>query len=183
MTPEQIQALWAAAQDAVLSPEQMASLSISNPYTQQGPIARKMQASLARVAPAVAQEMLAEAGTNMSLQAKAAQMGLAPLTEDLKAEIAAFSPVTPEQARANRIEELKAALPWGSQGSYDEQGNFIPGQKPNLTLQMELSALDPELAGSMKVAAQPPVANNAMDEEAARYVNSLVAAGYGRMKD
>ena len=179
----QVSILWRAAQEAMLTPEQLRSLSIANPYTLSGPVADKMRAAVSRIAPAQAQEWIAEAGTSMSLQAKAAQLGLEKMTPDLQAEISAFTPITPEQQRDARIEELKASLPWGSQGSYDEAGNFTPGKQPNLSAQLELEMLAPELAGSMKVAARPPVADGGMDQESANWVNdrlrSMQASGMG----
>ena len=92
MNNEQIQALWKSAQEAGLTAEQIRGLSITNPYTLRGPTAQRIQSALARTAPAIAQQMLAESGAEMSLQAKAAQLGLAEMTNDLQAEIEAFSP-------------------------------------------------------------------------------------------
>lgn len=171
MNTEQISALWRAAQEAGLSAEQLRGLSISNPYSLQGPVAQRMQSALARTAPAIAQQLLAESGAQMSLQAKAAQMGLTQMTSDLAAEIEAFTPLTPEQARDARVEELIAQLPYGSQGRYLEDGSFVPGQPMNLTAAMELEALAPEKAAAVKLQAQPPVATGGLSEADALWVN------------
>ena len=172
MNETQVQVLWEAAHHAGLSKDQMRGLSIANPYTLSGPVADKMKSAVSRVAPAQAQQWIAEAGAQMSLQARAASLGMADMTTELQAEINAFTPVTPEQATNDRIEELKASLPWGSNGHYLESGQFVPGAKPNLTRQMELQALDPMLAASMEAAAQPPVENTGLSEEAAARINA-----------
>ena len=177
MNNEQVQILWSAAQDAGLTKDQMRGLSIANPYALSGPVAERMRASVSRIAPAQAQEWIAEAGAQMSLQARAASLGMTDMTVDLQAEINAFTPVTPEQATYNRIEELKASLPYGSQGHYLEDGSFVPGTKGNFTLQMELQALAPDVAANMKAAAQPPVANTGLSEEAAARINSQLRSG------
>ena len=177
MNNEQIAALWRAAQEAGLSQEQIRGLSVSNPYTQRGPIAQQIQSALARTAPAIAQQMLAESGAEMSLQAKAAQMGLAEMTVDLKAEIAAFSPKTPDQAKRERIDELVASNPYGVQGYYNEQGDYIAPVNGDLTKALELEALAPERAQALKLQATPPKpAEGALTAEGAAFVNSRIAS-------
>jgi hypothetical protein len=47
MNNEQISALWKAAQEAGLSPEQLRGLSVANPYTQRGQVAQQIQSALA----------------------------------------------------------------------------------------------------------------------------------------
>lgn len=180
MTPEQITALWRAAQDAGLSAEQINGLAPENPYAKTGPVARMMQSAIARVAPEIAQQFLAEAGTTASLKALAAQQGLVERTPAIDAELAAFNPKTPEQAKADRIAELQAMCPFGTVGSYSADGTFVPGKQPNLTAALELQSLDPDLAASLKAAAQPPVANpGALTAEGAAYVNSMLQAHGG----
>ena len=97
-------------------------------------------------------------------------------------EMSALNGTLPEQAISPQerqeaaiqaeIQHLSAVNPFGGQGSYDEQGNFTPGPKPNLTNQIRLQMLAPELAGSLKAAAAPPVANQGMTQEECDRVNS-----------
>jgi len=61
-----------------------------------------------------------------------------------------------EQANAARIAELVAAQVYGTPGTYSETGEYIPGQAGNITAQMELASLDPQLAAQLKTAATPP---------------------------
>jgi len=177
MTPEQISALWKAAQEAGLTAEQIRGLSISNPYSQRGPTAQRIQSALARTAPAIAQQFLAESGAEMSLQAKAAQMGLTEMTNDLQAEIEAFSPKTPEQARFDRVQEILAQAPGGRAGYYDEAGDYVPPKEGNATLMMELAALDPDAYQREELHRKPPTPNpGALTEEGAAFVNARLAS-------
>jgi hypothetical protein len=177
MTPEQIKSLWAAANQAGLTAEQINNLQPINPYTQTGAVARMMQSAIARVDPAVAQQFLAEAGTTMSLKAQAAQLGLTERTPAIDAEIAAFTPRTPEQAKAERIEELIAANPYPTQGVYLADGSYQPGKGGNLTAALELEALAPERAAALKMAAQPPKPQaGALSSEGAAFVNAGLAS-------
>ena len=177
MTPEQISALWKAAQDAGLSAEQINNLQPVNPYTQNGATARMMQSAIARVAPDVAQQFLAEAGTQPSLMALAAEQGLTERTTAIDAELAAFRPRTPEQARSERIEELIASRPYGQQGYYNEQGDFVAPVDGDLTKALELEALAPERAQAMKLVAMPPAPKpGALTEEGAAFVNARLAS-------
>ena len=177
MNNEQISALWKAAQEAGLTAEQIRGLSISNPYTQRGPTAQRIQSALARTAPAIAQQMLAESGAEMSLQAKAAQLGLAEMTNDLQAEIAAFSPVTPEQARFDRVQEILAQEPGGRAGYYNEAGDFVAPKQSNATLMMELSALDSASFQREELHRKPPTpAEGAITQEGADFINARLAS-------
>lgn len=176
MNNEQISALWQAAQEAGLTQEQLRALSIQNPYSQRGPVAQRIQSALARTAPAIAQQMLAESGAEMSLQAKAAQMGLAEMTNDLKAEIEAFSPKTPEQARFDRVQEILAKEPGGRAGYYNDAGDYVPPKQADMTLMMELSALDPTAFQREELHRKPPAADpNALTAEGAARVNADLA--------
>ena len=113
----------------------------------------------------------------MSLQAKAAQLGLAEMTVDLRAEIAAFTPRTPDEAKRERIEELIAAQPYGAQGYYNESGDFVPGAQGNMTAALELEALAPERAAALKLQAQPPKpAEGALSAEGAEFINARLAS-------
>lgn len=177
MNNEQISALWKAAQEAGLSPEQLRGLSIANPYTQRGATAQRIQSALARTAPAIAQQMLAESGAEMSLQAKAAQMGLTEMTNDLQAEIEAFSPKTPEQARYDRVQEILAKEPGGRAGYYNDAGDYVPPKPADMTLMMELSALDPTAFQREELHRKPPEVNpNALTAEGAEFVNARLAS-------
>jgi hypothetical protein len=178
MNQEQIQILWSAAKQSGLTPEQLRGLTIANPFTLSGPVADRMKAAVSSIAPAQAQAWIAEAGASMSLQAKAAQLGLAEMTYDLQAEIEAFSPMTPEQAREARIDQLSALQPYGTQGQYDAQGNYIPGAAGNLTAAVELEALAPDVAAALKAKAQPAAPQpGALDEAGALFVNQFLATG------
>ena len=177
MNNEQISALWKAAQDAGLSAEQIRGLSIANPYSQRGPVSQRIQSALARTAPAIAQQMLAESGAEMSLQAKAAQMGLAEMTNDLLAEIEAFSPVTPEQARFDRAQWIIAQEPGGRDGYYNEAGTFVPPKECNATLMVELSTLDNAAFQREELHRKPPTPNpGALTEEGADFINARLAS-------
>ena len=70
------------------------------------------------------------------------------------------------------IQQLADSQPFGSFGTYTEDGTFIPGKKGNLTNQIRLRMLAPELAGSLEAAAAPPVANQGMTQEECDRVNS-----------
>jgi len=142
-----------------------------------GATARMMQSAIARVAPEIAQQFLAEAGTQPSLMALAAEQGLTERTTAIDAELAAFRPRTPEQARAERIEELIASRPYGQQGYYNEQGDFVEPVKGDLTKALELEALAPERAQALKLQAMPPAPNpGAVTEEGAAFVNARLAS-------
>ena len=85
----------------------------------------------------------------------------------------AISPQERQNAEIQaEIQRLSAVNPFGGQGSYDDAGVFTPGPKPNLTNQIRLRMIAPELAGSLKAAAAPPVANQGMSQEECDRVNS-----------
>lgn len=177
MDQRQITALWNAAQQAGLTSEQISSLQPVNPYSQTGKVARAMQSAIARIDPEVAQQFLAEAGTSPSLMALAAEQGLAERTTAIEAELAAFRPKTAEQAKAERIEELVASNPYGTLGSYSEDGTYQAGQPGNITAALELEALAPERAAALKLAVTPPKPNPAaLTAEGAAFVNARVAS-------
>lgn len=72
-----------------------------------------------------------------------------------------FAPVPPdpaaqaEAAQAARIEQLMAANPWGVPGRYLESGEFIAPVEPNLTAQLELATLAPDLYAQQQAIHQP----------------------------
>lgn len=85
----------------------------------------------------------------------------------------AISPQERQDAEINaEIQHLSAVNPFGGPGSYSEDGVFTPGPKPNLTNQIRLQMLAPELAGSLEAAAAPPVANQGMTQEECDRVNA-----------
>ena len=82
-----------------------------------------------------------------------------------------------EAALEQEIQSLIDSAPWGSPGTYLEDGSYQEGIKPNFTNQQRLLALAPERALVMKAAAQPKVGDpNALTEEEAARVNSMAAA-------
>jgi hypothetical protein len=87
------------------------------------------------------------------------------------------APPTQEQQSAARVQEILAAMPnpYGQLGSYDAAGNYTEPVQPNLTLALELEALDPAMASQLKAAAAPPAAQAGMTAEQAAWVNSEMA--------
>lgn len=176
MDKDQIEVLWRAAQIAGLSRDELRGLSIANPFGQRGKVADRMKAAVSRIAPEQAQRWIQEAGASMSLAAKAAQLGYAEMTDSLRAEIEAFSPLTPNQAKQARIEQLIASNPFGVAGFYREDGSYVEPIAPNLTAAMELTALAPEKAAQLKAAAMPPQAQLGLSAEDVAFVNSQLNA-------
>jgi hypothetical protein len=162
MDDAQIELLIKAAQHPFLTAAQRASLQLVNPYSQRGPVAEIMQSAVAELDPLQARAWRDEAGVTMSLQAAAAQRGLAPMTPELQAEIQRFNPLTADEARQQRIAELTASNPYGTPERHEEDANgnwtAIPGQPGNLTAAMELEALDPTLAAQLEAKARPGAA-------------------------
>ena len=99
------------------------------------------------------------------------------MTNDLQAEIAAFSPVTPEQARFDRVQEILAQEPGGRAGYYNEAGDYVPPTEGNATLLMELAALDPDAYQREELHRKPPTpAEGAITQEGADFINARLAS-------
>ena len=92
------------------------------------------------------------------------------------ADIAETPQQRQEQATAARIAELVAMTPFGSQGSYAEDGSYTPGLPTSLTAQMELQSLAPELAAQLQAAVQPPAPQQGLTAEGAAFVNQQLFA-------
>ena len=155
MNSEQVNLLWRAAQQSGLPAESLSQLKAQNPYTFSGPVAERLQATVAQLDAVQAREWIAEAGASVSLAAAAAAQGLAPMSPQLQMELDRLAPRTADEQRSARIEQLVAAQPWGTPGRYEGE-QFIPGQSGNVTQQMELQSLDPALAQRLQAEAQPP---------------------------
>ena len=85
----------------------------------------------------------------------------------------AISPQERQEAATQvEIQRLVESQPFGSFGTYSEDGTFIPGKKSNLTNQILLRQLSPELCASLEAAAKPPVANQGMTQEECDRVNA-----------
>lgn len=89
------------------------------------------------------------------------------------------------QERAAEVERLIAEGAFPSKGTYNEAGEYIPGNKGNLTAQLRIAQLDPQRYEAEKMAAFPPQPQpGALTEEGAAFVNdriaSMQAAGLGR---
>ena len=159
MTPEQTALLWRAAQQSGLPADQLASLKAQNPYTFSGPVAERLQATVAQLDAVQAREWISEAGASISLAAAAAAQGLAPMSPQLQMELDRLQPRTADEQRSARIEQLVAAQPFGTPGQYVGQGDeatYVPGQPGNVTQHLEHPRLDPALAQRLQAEAQPP---------------------------
>ena len=159
MTPEQTALLWRAAQQSGLPADSLSQLRLENPYRFSGPVAERLQSVVAQLDAVQAREWISEAGASVSLAAAAAAQGLAPMSPQLQMELDRLQPRTADEQRQARIEQLMAAQPFGTPGQYVGQGDeatYVPGQEPNLTMQMELMQLDPALAQRLQAEAQPP---------------------------
>jgi hypothetical protein len=159
VTPEQTALLWRAAQQSGLPADSLSQLRLENPYRFSGPVAERLQSVVAQLDAVQAREWISEAGASVSLAAAAAAQGLAPMSPQLQMELDRLQPRTADEQRQARIEQLMAAQPFGTPGQYVGQGDeatYVPGQEPNLTMQMELMQLDPALAQRLQAEAQPP---------------------------
>lgn len=176
MTDNEIQALWAAAKRAGLDHITLQNLSIKNPFTLQGEVAQRIQSEISRSQPELAQQWIEEAQASMSLAARAAALGLEPMTPKLRAEIERFTPVKPEVALTTRIEELIAQRPYGRPAGLDAEGNTTPALPPNITAAIQLEALAPQTAADLKAQMAPPAAPapGAVDAEGAAFINSYM---------
>jgi len=107
LSKAQLQALLDAAQKAGIDPSR---LSPKNPWLDESPTARSIQAALTMVAPDVAEELQRQAGAGapLSLMAAAYEQGVegVELTPALRTELQIRRPVAYAQIRAG---ELKAA--------------------------------------------------------------------------
>ena len=159
MNSEQVNLLWRAAQQSGLPAESLSQLKAQNPYTFSGPVAERLQATVAQLDAVQAREWIAEAGASISLAAAAAAQGLAPMNPALQMELDRLQPRTADEQRQARIEQLAASNPFGTPGQYVGQGDeatYVPGQPGNVTAQLELQTLDPALAQRLQAEAQPP---------------------------
>jgi hypothetical protein len=86
-------------------------------------------------------------------------------------------PLTPAQQSAARVQEILAQMPnpYGQLGSYDAAGNYSQPVPANVTLAMELAALDPALSAKLKAEAAPPAAQTGLTQEQANFVNAEAA--------
>ena len=170
-----VEILLRAAQEAGLTQDQMRGLSIANPWQFTSPTAQRLQSAVSRLYPERARQWLDESGREMSLLAAAARDGLVEMTSDLRAEIQAFTPLTPDQARAAEIESLLAnGNPFGAQGRYAEDGSYTPPVAGDMTKALRLQILDPAKAEQLKLQANPPQATG-MSQDAVNYVNAQMA--------
>lgn len=166
LTELQIKLLYQASQTKMLSDEQRANLSASNPYGHRSRTAEILQRELARIAPLEARLMAQEAGAELSLAAAAASIGAGPSSPQIEDEINRIRPQTESEVRKARIAELTKTNPWGEPDTFSPEGLRIPGAPPNLTAALALHDLDPQLADQLKaqrVKAEP--ADNLTDRE------------------
>jgi len=100
--------------------------------------------------------------------------GAALRADALSGVLAAAVPSEAERAdaaKAARITELTQTNPFGRAGFY--QGDeFVAPTKGNVTAQMELLAIAPELAAKLKAEAQPAAPQQGLSVEAANRVNA-----------
>lgn len=151
-----VEILLRAAREAALSDDQIRGLIIDNPWKYNSPTAQRLQSAVSRLYPERAKQWLDESGRQMSLLAAAARDGLVPMTGDLQAEIQAFTPQTPDEAKQAEIKAILAnGNPWGAQGRY-EGDTYIEPVAPNLTAAFQLAALDQQLSDQLKLQANPP---------------------------
>ena len=106
-------------------------------------------------------------------------------TANAELEMAALSgslpdaTLTPEQRIAAnntaRVQELVAAQVFGTAGTYSADGTFIPGIQPNLTGQLALLSLAPDIYASEQAKAKPPAQ---LTEAQQRDATVLMAHGF-----
>ena len=131
MNPEQVELLFQANQSPELSGEQRNRLTLSNPWTQKSSIAQFMQRRVTQLNPIQAKAWIAEAGASMSLQAAAAQQGLAPITPAIQAELERMNPLTEKEIRQAKVGEiLSQGNPYGSAAHYVDGPNGEPVLMP-----------------------------------------------------
>jgi len=116
-----------------------------------------------------------------------AELELAAMKGDLAEEV---MPVAQRQQaeRQAEVERLIAEGAFPSQGTYNENNEYIPGNKGNLTAQLRIAHLDPQRYEAEKMAAFPPQPQpGGLSEEGAAFVNSRIAsmqaAGLGRVAE
>lgn len=156
MTPGQVELLFQASQTPELTNDQKQRLTLVNPWTMSGPVAMVMQRRVAELNPVQAKQWIQDAGASMSLQAAAAQQGLAPMTTAIEAELARMNPKTDDELRKEKVASILAAgNPYGTPARI-EDGRMIPASKGNLTQQHVLQMLDPKEAERQKRLAEGP---------------------------
>ena len=102
------------------------------------------------------------------------QAGASLRADALSGVLAAAVPSEAERmdaARAARIAELTESNPFGSAGFYRGE-EFVPPTSGNVTAQMELLAIAPEIAARLQAEAQPAVASGGLTAEQANFVNA-----------
>lgn len=96
----------------------------------------------------------------------------------LTGELPDSAPTAEEQATASRTAEITKILeasdgnPYGSPSYYDEEGKFVPGRPGNMTLSMQLEAIDPSMAAQLKLNATPAAPAEGMSAEQVAFVNA-----------
>ena len=160
MTPEQIQLLYNASLSPELNGEQRNRLTLVNPWTQNGPVAQVMQREVARLDPQQAKAWIADSGSTLSLQAAAAQQGLAEMTPAIEMELRRLCPMTQEEQVQQQVDQiLSKGNPYGSPARYvdgpDGQPQLVEATAGNLTDQLVLQGLNPGIAAQCKAEAMP----------------------------
>ena len=169
LNQDQIALLWQAAQTQLLSPEQRLSLSLANPYTQQGRVAEILQAEVARLDAAQARAWAQEAGASVSLAAAAAAQGLAPMTPALQQELARLQPISEEEAAKAEIERILA------------EGNPYAAPTRNITAALRLAEImEPAALEKLKAEAPPAVIPGESAQMAAARAASVISRPTGR---
>lgn len=160
MTPEQVQVLYQASLSPLLSPQQRASIQLENPYGFKGKVAEILQGEVAKLAPLLAREWRDAAGCTMSLEAAAAMQGLAPSTPEIELELARMNPQTEAEQTQMQVDQiLSQGNPYGSPARYVQGPNgedvLIPEGEKNLTNQLILQGIAPDIAAQCKAEAMP----------------------------
>lgn len=102
------------------------------------------------------------------------QAGASLRADALSGVLAAAVPSEAERmdaARAARIAELTESNPFGSAGFYRGE-EFVPPTSGNVTAQMELLAIAPEIAARLQAEARPAAAASGLSAEQAAFVNA-----------
>ena len=86
-----------------------------------------------------------------------------------------------EQANAARIQEILDATngnPWGKPGEYLPDGSYQEPVPGNLTMQLSMQSLAPELAAQLQAQAAPPAPQQGLTQEGANFVNAQLFSNY-----
>ena len=86
-----------------------------------------------------------------------------------------------EAAKTARIQEILDATngnPWGKPGEYLPDGSYQEPVPGNLTMQLSMQSLAPELAAQLQAQAAPPAPQQGLTQEGANFVNSRLFAAH-----